>query len=92
MKQEASQLINFSTRVSYENLPDKVINQVRRVVLDTLGCMIAGTCTVVGQQITRLAQSARQADGTTVMGIKESINPTMAANVNGVLANVLRSL
>ena len=89
MKQVASQLINFSTRVSYGNLPDKVINQVRRVVLDTLGCMIAGTNTVVGQQITRLAQSARQADGTTVMGVKEGINPTMAANVNGVLANVL---
>jgi 2-methylcitrate dehydratase PrpD len=89
VKQEASQMIRFSTQVSYNTLPDKVINQVRRVVLDTLGCMIAGTRTVAGQQMSQLAQSARQTDGTTVMGVKERINPTMAANVNGVLANVL---
>jgi len=89
VKHEASQLINFSTQVSYETLPEKVINQVRRVVLDALGCMIAGTRTVAGQQMSQLAQSARQTDGTTVIGIKEPINPTMAANVNGVIANVL---
>ena len=89
MKHEASQLINFSTQVSYETLPEKVINQVRRVVLDTLGCMIAGTRTVAGQQMSQLTQSAQQTDGTTVMGVEERINPTMAANVNGVLANVL---
>ena len=89
MKHDASQLINFSTQVSYDALPDKVINQVRRVVLDALGCMIAGTRTVAAKQMFQLAQSTRQADGTTVMGVKERINPTMAANVNGVLANVL---
>ena len=88
-KQPASQLIAFCTRMKYENLPDRVIHQVRRVILDTLGCMIAGTCTVTGRQMFQLAQGSRQTDGTTVMGIKQKINPTMAANVNGVLANVL---
>jgi len=89
MKPEPSQMVDFSTRVCYEKLPPGVINQVRRIVLDTIGCMIAGTRTVTGRRILSLAEDLKQPGGTTVMGADEPVNPMMAANINGVIANVL---
>ena len=36
------ELTDFVVRVSFDELPEKVVHQTKKVILDTLGCAIAG--------------------------------------------------
>ena len=82
-------LTDFTSRISYDDLPDTVVNQVKRILLDTLGCMFAGINTPMGQQSLKLVERFPDPHGVVVVGVDAAISPIMAAAANGALANVL---
>lgn len=82
-------IVEFKSQIRYENLPDAVTSQVKRVLLDTLGCMFAGINTPTGKQSMAFAARFPDPNGTFVPGVNLKISPPMAAAANGALANVL---
>lgn len=80
---------NFIHSSRYEDLPDTVVHQAKRVLLDTVGCMLAGLKTPIGKSVVELASLFPQHGGATILGAAQNISPIMAAMSNGFLANAL---
>lgn len=82
-------LAEFIGQTHFEILPAEVIHQVKRALLDTTGCILAGLATPVGQRVVALSRQFPQTDGATVPAIGHGVMPVMAAMSNGFLANAL---
>ena len=82
-------LIQFIEKTRFDNLPKIVIHQVKRALLDTMGCILAGLSTPLGKSVLALSRQFPFSDGTTVPGIDHGVVPNMAATANGFLANAL---
>jgi 2-methylcitrate dehydratase PrpD len=80
-------IINFLDGFSLGGLPPAVLNEARRAVLDTLGCMIAGIDTPLGESLHELAGRFTDKHGVKVLGLEPSIIPFMAAMCNSYMAN-----
>ena len=82
-------LARFAHTLRYEDLPDDVVRAVKRTILDTTGCAIAGYASTSGQIAVKLASDLKSKHGATVFcsGIKSSHE--LAVFANGVM---IRSL
>lgn len=85
----ADAITEFSTGVSFNDLPAEAINAAKRSILDTLAVIIAGTRSRAGKGVIS-AFAARETQGAaTVMGTPFRAHPSIAALVNGTLAHAL---
>ena len=84
-----AKLIRFIEETRFDNLPKAVIHQVKRALLDTMGCILAGLSTPLGRSVLALSRQFPFSDGATVPGIDHGVVPNMAASANGFLANAL---
>lgn len=87
MSQNQEKIIDFLNGFSLENLPSDVVNEAKRAVLDTLGCMIAGIDTPLGKNLRELAKRYMDKQGVNVLGLKPTVTTIMAAMCNGYMAN-----
>jgi 2-methylcitrate dehydratase PrpD len=87
LSQNQEKIIDFLNGFSLENLPSDVVNEAKRAVLDTLGCMIAGIDTPLGKNLRELAKRYTDKQGVKVLGLKPTVTPIMAAMCNGYMAN-----
>ncbi len=87
MQNNEQKIIDFLNDFSFSGLPPVVINETRRAVLDTLGCMIAGIDTPLGENLRKLAGRFTDKHGARVLGMEQPIAPFMAAVCNGYMAN-----
>ena len=80
-------IINFLDNFELGKIPDSVVLEAKRSVLDTMGCMIAGIDTPLGKGLHKLADRFTDRKGVTVLGLETSITPFMAAMCNSYMAN-----
>jgi len=82
-------LIKFIETTRFQKLPKAVIQQVKRSMLDTSGCILAGLKTPLGNNVLAFSRKNPFSEGVTVPGIAHGVVPHIAAMANGFLANAL---
>jgi len=82
-------LTDFIGQTDFTTLPDAVIHEAKRALLDTCGCMLAGLTTPVGKCVVEMSKQFPQKEGASVVGTDDEVMPVMAAMANGFLANAL---
>lgn len=85
----ADRLARYSQGLCYDDLPEAVVHEVQRRVLDSLGCALgawnAPPCRIARQ----LAQTVTVRHGATLWGTRHKTLPDLAAFANGALVRYL---
>jgi len=85
----AERLARYAQNLSYDDLPDVVVHEVKRRVLDSLACAL-GAWTAPPCRISRqLAQSVKVSHGATLWGTGHRTLPDLATFANGALVRYL---
>lgn len=87
LRKSKEKIIGFLEDFELTRIPEPVILEAKRAVLDTMGCMIAGVDTPLGKGMHKLADRFVDKKGVTVLGLEPSIAPFMAAMCNSYMAN-----
>ena len=85
----AEQLGEFAAGTAYDDLPDDVVDSVRKRVLDTLGIAVAAAPLETSRAARRWASAQGGRHGASAVGVASALPANMAAFVNGVLAHSL---
>jgi len=83
------EISNFIQNIRFSQLPAPVIQQAKRCLLDTVGCILAGLSTPIGKSVVELSSLFPQPKGASVLGARRDVFPLIAAMANGFLANAL---
>jgi 2-methylcitrate dehydratase PrpD len=84
------QLADFTVDTTYESLPDDVVNESKRILIDSLGCALAGIQeekSIAGLEFARLIGASSH--DATLIGYDERMSPIGAAFANGEAINAL---
>ena len=82
-------LANFSAGLQFEDLPPEVVQETKRLLLDTIGCGLGGFDLDKGKMALELARQMGGRREATVFGAHDRLPSAMAAFVNGELMNAL---
>ena len=82
-------LVNFITNSRYVDLPKEVVGEAKRVLLDSLGCALAGIRVDKGALSVQLARKLGGKPESTIIGAGNKVSSTEAAFANGELINAL---
>lgn len=82
-------LAEYLSGLNYDALPEPVVRQARRCLLDYLGVALAGAATVTAGQVRQFLQGFPGVDGVTVIGMRHRTDVLKAALANGMLAHAL---
>jgi 2-methylcitrate dehydratase PrpD len=85
----SEKLADYVTGMAIGDLPPEVVDKTKLCVLDTIGCMLAGSRDEVGERITAHALRYGRPGPCTVFGHSASVGPEHAALANGTSAHVL---
>jgi 2-methylcitrate dehydratase len=81
----AQQLAEYVHSVKYQDVPENVIHETKKRIIDSLGCGI-GAFNAEPVKISRkIAEAARNEKGSTLFGTKRKTTPDLAAFVNGIM-------
>ena len=89
MKGVTETLARFIVDTRFEDLPEKIIHEVKRNLLDTIGCAFAGLATDIGLEALTLARTLGGNPESTVIGTGEKTSCALASYVNARMANAL---
>lgn len=89
MEKTVAKLASFVTQARFSALPDDVIHETKRVILDSIGCAIAGLATERGKITTELARRLGGPREATIIGTGDKVSCVNAAFANGELINAL---
>jgi 2-methylcitrate dehydratase len=85
----ADQLAGYTQTLCYDDLPGAVVHEVKRRILDSLGCAFgawnAAPCKIARQ----MAQSIKVPGGATVWGTTQKTIPDLATFANGAMIRYL---
>ena len=79
MDNNERKIIEFLTNCSLSNLPASTVHEAKRALLDTLGCMVAGLDTPLGQKLAKLTDRFADNKGATVIGVSRFVSNFFAA-------------
>lgn len=85
----AHRLADYAQGLSFARLPADVAHEVKRRVLDSLGCALAAWTAQPCRIARRLASSVKTAGGATLWGTAHRTTPDLAAFANGALVRYL---
>lgn len=80
---------DYAVSLGYDGLPSEVVHEVKKRLLDTLGCAMGAYRSVPAQIARDLAQTVTCSNGATVIGTAHRSSPEYAAFANGVLFRYL---
>ena len=83
MQNFAQQLSRYSINLQYTNLPSEVVHEVKRRVIDSLGCALAAFHSEPGQIARKVAEGG--SGGATLLGTRTRASVSSAAFANGTL-------
>jgi hypothetical protein len=83
------EISRFAETISYDDLPSKVIEETKRLILDSIGCAIGGVITEKGEIGIRFGEELSQVGDTTILGHGKNAHPYSSAFANGELMNAL---
>lgn len=89
MKGVTEILARFIANTTYEDLPHKVIHEVKRNLLDTIGCALGALSTDIALDTLAFAKSLGERPESTILGTGEKTSCTLASYVNSRMANAL---
>ena len=82
-------LTDYACGLSYEDLSPKVIKQVKRTLIDTLGCAAGGFLSEPGKIARSMASSVSSDMPARILGTEDYSSPDMAGFANGVMVRYL---
>lgn len=85
----AERLADYAQSLSFTRLPAEVVHEVKRRVLDSLGCALGAWHAPPARITRRLAQSVKVPNGATLWGTGHKTLPDLAAFANGTLVRYL---
>lgn len=85
----ASRLSAYAERLSYSDLPSPVVHEVKRRVLDSLGCAFGAMNAPPAKIARRVAAAVPLREGATVWGTGTRTTADLAAFANGTLVRYL---
>ena len=89
MEAMTNKVLRFILDTRFEDLPDKVIHQAKRCLLDTLGALLAGSETPVVSIMSSFATKYFRGTEATILVSGERVSPVGAALANGYAFTVL---
>lgn len=89
MDSTTERLRDYACKLTYEDLPQDVVHQVKRTLIDTLGCALGGFQAPPAVIARRLAQSTTSNMPARIIGTAASSSPAMAGFANGVMVRYL---
>ena len=85
----AERLAEYTRSLSFARLPGEVVHEIKRRVLDSLGCALGAWHSPPARIARRLAQSITLRNGATLWGTGHRTLPDLAAFANGTLVRYL---
>ena len=85
----ADRLAQYAQSLSYSRLPSTVVHEVKRRILDSLGCAFGAWSAPPCRIARQLAQTVRIPNGATLWGTNFRTLPDLAAFANGALVRYL---
>lgn len=85
----AERMAHFISGTGYDDLPHKVREAAKRIMLDTIGCALGAVNTNLGQAALRVAQEQGGFPQAAILGSPVRTSTLLAAYANARLANVL---
>ncbi|MER6526337.1 MmgE/PrpD family protein [Streptomyces sp. NPDC001508] len=82
-------IVDFTTRLTYDDIPERVALQAARLLMDTVGCMFGGAQTDLGRRVVDALAPLSGRDDATIVGTRHKADPVTAAFVNAVLSDAL---
>lgn len=85
----ADRLVRYCQSLCYDDLPSAVVHEVKRRVLDSLGCALGAWNAPPCRIARRIGDAVQVADGATLWGTNHKTLPDLAAFANGTLVRYL---
>ena len=82
-------LASYANSLEYPDLPSEVVHQVKRLVIDSMGCGLAAGDAAPVRAARDLALEVHGSSPATLLGTTDTTTPDMAAFVNGVMVRYL---
>ena len=82
-------LAGYAASIGYDDLPPEVVHQIKRLVIDSMGCGLAASDAVPIRAARDLALGVHGSSPATLLGTTEKTTPDMAAFVNGTMVRYL---
>jgi len=82
-------IVNFIEETNWNRLPKEVVRHTRRVILDTIGCALAGSQTDIGRIMVDLVRELGGVPESSLLGTAEKTSCVNAALANAKNANAL---
>ncbi|RLC31299.1 MAG: hypothetical protein DRH37_03385 [Deltaproteobacteria bacterium] len=89
MDTTASLLAEFIDGIGFDDIPDGIVKQAKLVLLDSIGCALAGRHTDKGKIALSCGNSGGSPPESTMFGAGQKVSAPLAAFVNGELLNAL---
>ena len=82
-------LSDYACKLTYQDLPDEVVHQVKRTLVDTMGCALGGFHAEPSIIARRLASRVTSSTPARILGTKDATAPDLAGFANGVMVRYL---
>lgn len=79
----------FVCRTTFEDLPEEVVHQTKRLILDEVACAVGGNITDLGKIAIEFGRELGGVEESTIIGTRYRTSCSVAAFVNGELCNAL---
>ena len=89
MDRTTEMLAAYACRLTFEDLGPKTVHQVKRTLVDTIGCAMGGFVSEPAKIARSMASSISSSTPSRVLGTSEYTSPDMAGFTNGVMVRYL---
>jgi len=89
MEKYTQKLATFCSELTYEKIPQKVVEQTKQAIIDNFGIALGATLTDFGEKISRYAKEIGDREEATIFGFGLKSSTRNAAFVNGSLSETL---
>ncbi|MFC1934312.1 MmgE/PrpD family protein [Chloroflexota bacterium] len=89
MSSFSQELARFVCAAKFEDLPEAVVREAKRVILDSIGCALLGTICDRGKYAVELSRKLGGVLESSVIGTPDKVSSCGAAFTNGELINAL---
>jgi 2-methylcitrate dehydratase len=89
MSTYAYQFADWAAGLKYSVLPDECVHEVKRRVIDSLGCALGAYRSPTAKVAREAAMAVRASEGSSVLGTRHRTTPDLAAFANGAMVRYL---
>jgi 2-methylcitrate dehydratase len=82
-------LSSYAASLEYEDIPNEVVNQTKRLIVDSIGCGLGATTSDLAGYLLKVASCYSSKPVSTILGTTMKTTPDLAAFVNGTMVRYL---